>query len=152
MPTVENFALCSYDIYFSAIENVQFLPGINLVSDTLLEKLKSNEAYKRFIELGIFQEQLLKEPEGKIDDRTNLLVVEKKGETVPLHETSVNKTVSAGPKGKQFKIEDCKNIPTSISTQIALQPPTGGWIDASHVIDALQIQDPKIQQSIKDMF
>lgn len=154
MPSIENYSLCSYDIYFSAIENIQFLPGINLVSDVVLERLNENEAYKRYIELGIFQELITGVPDEKVDDRTNLLVTEKQGELVPVHETEINKTTTKGTQGKKFTIEECQkqNIPINLGSQIALKPPTKGWVDASHVIDALQIQDETLQKQVQNLF
>lgn len=150
---VENRTLCSYDIYFSAIESISFYPGLNQIADATHTRLQSNSAYLRYLEIGILHETK-STPETQIDDKSGLLVADNDGEKVPLTNTGINNNESAAPKNKSITIEQCQaqKLPIDISSSIAFKAPASGWRDAAHVIEALQIQDPNLTAKVKQLF
>lgn len=153
MPAIENRLLSSFDMYFSAVERVEFFPGVNLISDEVLARLEESSEYQRLVKTGVFR-KLNTAPDTTLDTGTELEVVTIGGEKVPVSEAGINKTVARSKSGKTFTMDQLtKNeIPVAVASQIALKPPSGGWTDGSHIADALQIQDEGVKAKIDLLF
>lgn len=152
---IENHTTYALKIYLSLFDNVSIIPGINLIPQKVLNKLNEHPQFAKYIEHGILS--LVRAPDVKIDDRTNLGYVNQGEEIVPVQYAIVNNKMEPLQKntGHFFKLNDITKIgiSTIVAQNIVKFVPSEGWRDAEHIITALELETSSTDISkVKELF